>query len=61
MKKLKDNIELRELYLTGNPCETHWEVGLRPSHALHMPFTCAAHALHIPSTCAARERRVNGA
>ena len=27
--RLKDNIELRELYLTGNPCETHWEAGFR--------------------------------
>ena len=38
VKKLKDNIELRELYLTGNPCETHWEVGrrLRPAHAFDM-------------------------
>jgi len=27
--RLKDNIELRELYLTGNPCETHWEAGCR--------------------------------
>ena len=29
MARLKDNIELRELYLTGNPCETHWEAGCR--------------------------------
>ena len=38
VKKLKDNIELRELYLTGNPCEAHWEVGrrLRPAHAFDM-------------------------
>jgi hypothetical protein len=26
---LKDNSELRELYLTGNPCATHWESGYR--------------------------------
>ena len=59
VKKLKDNIEMRELFLTGNPCEAHWEVRLRlhlrlrlrPVHALHMPCTCPAHALRVHGMC----------
>ena len=29
MGKLKNNILLQDLYLTGNPCTAHWESGYR--------------------------------